>query len=86
MADYADAQMTTDYIDGLADALTVVAFVLGNDKGMAAIIRALTEMARDPKKSKERQTMLRHVAMTLHDNRTLNKQWKADLLKATESD
>lgn len=86
MAEYADARMTADYMDGLADALTIVAFVLGNDKGMAAIIRALTEQARNPKFSKERQHIMRHVAMQLHDNRTINKQWKADLLKATESD
>lgn len=83
---YADAEMTSAIVDGLADAITVSAFVLGNEKGMAAIIRALTEMSRDPKNHASRNAILRRVAMQLHDNRTLNAAWKTQLLDQVNQD
>ncbi|WP_411831968.1 hypothetical protein [Pseudoxanthomonas mexicana] len=80
----ADADITAAYIDGLADAIGIVAFVLGNDKGLAAIIRGMTELARKPDFHKSRQAVLRNIAMQLHDNRTLNVEWKKNLLKDIE--
>lgn len=86
MAETADARITEAYIDGLTDAMTMVTFLTSSETELNAIVRALTDLANDPKRQPQRRELLRQVAMQLHDQRIRNKEWKAEFLKMHESE
>ncbi|MEN5264237.1 hypothetical protein [Stenotrophomonas sp. TWI587] len=79
MTTYADAQITADYIDGLSDAIALMTFIATDAAQVDAAVRALTDLAADPKRNPKRRELLRLLAMKLHDHRTRDADWKASI-------